>query len=110
MRKTILFLCASILFMFTFTGCMSAKFVVNDKWNRYAPPTYVDYFDGWWWGYGTRFMWWQTSHPAEVSLQKVCMDQKPLAVQRVKSGEDIFLGVITAGIYSPTTVKVWCGE
>ena len=83
------------------TGCMSTKFVLDPKWNPQTKPAYEDYFDGWWWGLDGR---------AEVSLQKVCMDQRPLAFQRVKTGEDIVISFVTLGIYTPTTVKIWCGE
>ncbi len=85
-------------------GCISTKFVIDDKWNPSSKPSYVDNFEGWWWGLA------ESRHPAEVSLQKVCMDQKPMAVQRVKNAEDIIISVLALGIYLPTTVKVWCGE
>jgi hypothetical protein len=96
MRILALFLSAAAL-----SGCMNTKIALGEKWNPYAKPAYVDYFDSWWWGLKGR--------PA-VSLQKVCMDQKPLAVQRVKTGEDAIITAFTLGVYAPTTVKVWCGE
>jgi hypothetical protein len=96
MKHTMLLILASFL-----TGCMSTKFVLDANWNYRTKPTYEDYFDTWWWG---------ISGNPEVSLQKVCMDQKPLAFQRVKSPEDIIISTATLGIYAPTTVKIWCGE
>lgn len=96
MKKT-----ALLILFITLAGCMNTKFILSEKWNPHAKPSYVDYFDSWWWGFAGR---------PSVSLQKVCMDQKPLAVQRVKTVEDGIITVITAGIYAPTTVKVWCGE
>ena len=83
------------------SGCMSTKLILDDKWNPSLKPSYVDYFDSYWFG---------LSGEPSVSLQKVCMDQKPLAVQRIKTAEDGFITVVTLGIYTPTTVKIWCGE
>jgi hypothetical protein len=96
MKHIMLLILASLL-----TGCMSTNFVLDANWNYRSAPTYEDYFDTWWWG---------LSGSPEVSLQKVCMDQKPLAFQRVKSLEDIIISTVTLGIYAPTTVKIWCGE
>jgi hypothetical protein len=82
-------------------GCMSTRVVLSDKWNRYSKPVYVDYFDYYWGGL--------KGHP-EVALQKVCMDQRPHAFERIKTAEDGIITAVTLGIYSPSTVKVWCGE
>lgn len=84
-----------------FAGCMNTKVKLEERWNPEAKPSYVDYFDSYWWGL--------SGHPG-VSLQKVCMDQKPMAFQRIHTGEDIVISFVTLGIYLPTTVKVWCGE
>lgn len=82
-------------------GCMTTKVVFSDKWNPRSKPAYVDYFDSWWLGfYGE----------PEVYLQKVCMDQRPHALIRQKTAEDAVLTIFTLGIYTPTTVKIWCGE
>jgi hypothetical protein len=82
-------------------GCMSTKIVFDGRWNPSSKPSYEDYMDSYLFGF--------LGHP-QISLTKICMDQKPLALQRVKSAEDIFLNVITLGIYTPTTVNVWCGD
>lgn len=79
---------------------MSNTVVLDPKFAG-GKPQYNDYLDGWWWGL--------KGHPS-ISLSRVCMDQKPYAVRKVKTFEDIFLTAITLGIYTPTTVKVWCGE
>ena len=92
---------ASILIFFVASGCMSTRVVFSDKFQLRSKPTYVDYFDYYWVGL--------KGHP-QVALQKVCMDQQIHAFQRVKTAEDGILTAITLGIYSPSTVKVWCGE
>ncbi len=82
-------------------GCMNTKVQLDKQWNPSSKPSYVDYFDSYWWGF---------SGKPELSLQKVCMDQRPHGFQRVKTAEDIFISAVTLGIYYPTTVKVWCGR
>lgn len=82
-------------------GCTTTEVVLNPRWNSYAKPVYTDYFDYYWLGFvGTN----------SVDLQRVCMDEKPYAIQKVRTFEDIFLASITLGIYTPLTVKVWCGS
>ncbi|HMN66934.1 MAG TPA: hypothetical protein PKC28_00185 [Bdellovibrionales bacterium] len=80
-------------------GCMSARVVLSDKYDRTRKPVYVDHFD-----------WLGLDGDGSVTLSKVCVDQKPHAVQKVKSAEDIALSMLTLGVYSPVSVKVWCGE
>ncbi|MGE0527026.1 MAG: hypothetical protein AB7G93_17610 [Bdellovibrionales bacterium] len=82
-------------------ACMSTKVVLNPEWEPSSPPVYVDYFDYYWFGF--------QGH-SRVDLDQVCMDQKPHAIQHVKSFEDGVITTLTLGIYSPLTVKVWCGD
>ncbi len=42
------------------------------------------------------------------SLAKACLDQKPAAFETYFGLEDILLGVVSLGIYTPKTVAVWC--
>lgn len=58
-------------------GCMYTKIVYDQRWDSKLKPSYVDYMDSYFlslWG-----------HP-EVSITKVCMDQRPLALQRENRG------------------------
>lgn len=80
---------------------MSTKVALHPKWDPSVKPTYTDYFD---------YYVFTLVGKNTVNLAQVCMDQKPLGFQRVKLPDDIILSVITLGIYSPVTVKVWCGE
>jgi hypothetical protein len=84
---------------------MSTRVVMDENWSPASRPVYEDYFDYYFWGLGG-----QSSPYNQVTLQKVCMDQKIQAVKRFKNPEDIFLSVVTLGIYSPMTVQVWCGD
>lgn len=80
---------------------MSTHIILSEKWVRTMKPSYVDYVDSYWWGF---------SGNPDISIQKACVDQKPLAVQRIKTAEDGLISLFTLGIYTPTTVKIWCGE
>jgi hypothetical protein len=89
-----------ILF-FVLSGCMSVTLSLSPKWDSESKPVYEDYVDYWWWGLRGK---------PRLNLQKICVDQKPYAVRRLKSGEDIFITFVTLGIYTPSTVRVWCGD
>ena len=94
------FIATVLLFLIT-CGCMSTRVVFSEKFHLRNKPSYVDYFDSYWAGL--------KGHP-QVALQKVCLDQQVHAFERVKTAEDGILTAITLGIYSPSTVKIWCGE
>ena len=83
------------------SGCMSTKVALDPKWNPAQKPSYTDYMDSYWWG---------MSGDTTVSLSKVCMDQKPLGMARVKTFADAFLTFFSLGIYVPSTIRVWCGD
>ena len=82
-------------------GCMSTKIVLNPAWDSSTTPSYTDHFDQYLFGF--------VGQP-QVDLQQVCVDQRPHAVQRIKTTEDGILTLLSIGIYSPVTVNVWCGD
>lgn len=82
-------------------GCMTTRISFSDKWNPKSKPSYVDYFDYYWWG---------LKGSNEVSLQRACVDQKPIGFERSTSLEDLAITAATLGIYAPRTVKIWCGD
>ena len=83
------------------TGCMSTKIIFSERFDASVKPAYTDFFDYYFYGL--------SGHPT-LNLQKICMDQKPYALQRVRSPEDQVITFFTLGIYTPMTVKVWCGD
>lgn len=92
----------SIFAILALTGCMSTKVILNKDWDpKIHKVSYVDYFDYYIFGF--------IGHPS-VRLTQVCMDQKPYAFQRVQTAEDGIISIVTLGIYTPATLKVWCGE
>lgn len=101
MKLIALKLIAAVSVLTITAGCMSARVVFSDNFRPGTRPVYVDNFDYYWGGF---------KGSPQVALQKVCMDQRIHAFQRIKTAEDGILTVVTLGIYSPSTVKVWCGE
>lgn len=98
MRTAIAFLSLTFLL----SGCVSSKVILDRKtYDPHRRPDYVDYFDYYFLGFkGDR----------HVNLRTVCQDQRPLAVETVRTVEDGVITFYTLGIYSPLTVRVWCGD
>lgn len=96
MKKALLtlFACGAV-------GCSSTRLVYSEKFDRTQKPVYEDYMDYYFLGF--------VGHPS-VNVQKVCMDQKPLALQRIFTFDDALISLVTIGIYTPWTVRVWCGD
>ncbi len=90
-----------LLISWLMLGCMSTTVVFDEKWQSSSKPTYTDYYDQYFIGF---------SGVSVVHLEKVCMDQKIHAAQKIKTSEDMILTGLTLGIYSPVTVNVWCGD
>lgn len=82
-------------------GCMSSRVILDPKWEPGTRAAFEDYFDYYLFGFIGQ---------NSLDVQKVCMDQKPLAVRRLRSGEDAVIALLTLGIYTPATVRVWCGD
>lgn len=95
--KIFLMFCSLLLL----TSCMSTRIQFSDKWDPASKAVYEDYYDFYLLGFIGR---------GQVNVQKVCMDQKPYAIRYLKSAEDGIITWLTLGIYSPSTVRVWCGE
>lgn len=91
---------ASLLLLLS-AGCTTTQLRLHSEWDKFSKPSYEDYFDYYLMAFVGR---------EQVVLQKVCMDQKPYGVEVSRSAEDILIGVYTLGIYTPLTVKVWCGK
>jgi len=96
MKKILMSLCIAVLA----TSCGTVTFK-NSSVNilKDTPPSYEqskNYFLG---GLiGTN----------NINVEEVCENKTAVQFQSVKTPIDILFGVITAGIYSPKTAKVWC--
>ena len=83
------------------SGCVSTEVVFKGRGAQQTKPSYEDYFDYYLFGF--------VGHNS-VSLQKVCLDQKPYRLQTLRTGEDAIISFYTFGIYTPMTVRIWCGD
>ncbi len=43
-----------------------------------------------------------------VNVTQVCSGKSPMQMQTQSTFLDSFLGIVTLGIYTPKTAKVWC--
>ena len=82
-------------------GCTMTPISLQHKFSPDSKPSYEDYMDY----YAMGFI----GSPS-VDMQKICMDQKPYAVQRAFTPDDALITLVTLGIYMPMTVRVWCGD
>lgn len=54
------------------------------------------------------FYFWGLSGVKRVNVKQVCGEKEVVQMQTQATIEDSFFTLITLGIYSPHTVKVWC--
>jgi hypothetical protein len=83
------------------SSCVSTQIVLQPKADTHRRADYEDYFD--YYAFGL-------IGDNSVDVQKACMDQKPQKIQRLRSFEDGLISFYTLGIYTPLTVRVWCGD
>jgi Bor protein len=82
-------------------GCSTVQIRFHTEFDRRAPAQYEDYFDSYLFG---------IVGENDVNVQQVCVDQTPLGLIRRRTLTDVSLAVLTLGIYTPFTVRVWCGD
>lgn len=56
------------------------------------------------------FFMWGLVGEQRVDVKKVCGDQTVVQMQSQQTFTDGALGLITLGIYSPHTIRVWCKQ
>lgn len=56
------------------------------------------------------FFLWGLVGEERVDVKKVCVDKSVTQMQSQQTFSDGALSLITLGIYSPHTIKVWCQE
>lgn len=80
-------------------GCSTVTINPEVSGKLEAEPTYEE---------RKNFYFWGLSGEHRVDVQSICSGKKPVQMQSQQTFTDGFLGVITLGIYSPHSVKVWC--
>ncbi|AUL74364.1 Bor family protein [Pseudoalteromonas sp. 13-15] len=56
------------------------------------------------------FYLWGLVGEERVDVKEICTDTQAAQMQSQQTFSDGALGLITLGIYSPHTIKVWCEE
>lgn len=91
-------LCVSILL--ALSGCYTVTATQNGSMKKVTEPDFEkrEHF----------FLWGLAPNARVVNVKKACPSNAPTQMQTQNTFLDSFLGVITLGIYSPRTAKVWC--
>lgn len=66
-----------------------------------SQPQMEDYHDRW-------FLGLVRTTKAYTNPEEACVNETPVKTMDLLSLEDFLLGVITFGIYTPATTRVWC--
>ncbi|EAR08196.1 Bor family protein [Reinekea blandensis] len=84
------------------SGCASVTISPVDAPKLTSTPTYEQRMDFFFWGL--------TPDVQQVSVNDVCVGTGVRQMQAQTKLEDGIFTVITLGIFSPRSVKVWCEE
>ena len=60
------------------------------------------------WEKSEPFFFWGLAGTANVNVEDICNHRNPAQLQTQRTFVDSLLGIITLGIYSPRSAKVWC--
>lgn len=89
-----------IAILLTF-GCSSVNIRTDQGREEGRPPTFQKRYVFWWWGL-------RGEH--SVNVREVCVGKPVIQMQVVDTIPDAFYTLITLGIFSPRTARIWCGE
>ena len=81
------------------SGCSSVTIQPEQMTKLTAKPSYQD---------SRPFFLWGLVGEQRVDVKAICGDKKVVQMQSQATFGDGALSLITLGIYSPHTVKVWC--
>ncbi len=83
------------------TACSSVTVRTDGLKETHEPPTFEKRYSYWWWGLRGEY---------DINVRQVCKGHGIDQIQAVDTISDSLLQLITAGIYSPRTAKIWCKE
>lgn len=99
MMKVKPILCGVLLTLVT--GCASVNVRTDNMAESQKAPDYEQSFEFWWWGL-------EGEH--SVNVREVCMGKGVKQMQAVTSFKDSVITLLTLGIYSKRTARVWCKD
>lgn len=91
---------AAVVFLFL-SGCAAVTITPNGQERLESPPTYVEK--------QPLYLFGLVGEP-HVDVKAICGDKGVRQLQTIDQFTDRLLGIVTLGIYSPRTAKVWCEE
>ena len=89
-----------LIFAFSQVSCSTVLLVRHPNSRVFTEPTYTS----------TRpfFFWGIVGGPQHVYVDQICLGKEVDQVVTQYRSTDILWGILTLGIYSPRTVKIWC--
>ncbi len=91
----------AMLLLCCLCACSSVTVRTDDERKTRTSPDYEQRFNYFWWGVkGTN----------SVNVREVCKGDNVEQMQAINTFSDSFLTLITLGIYSPRTARVWCKQ
>jgi len=95
MKKTIIILFAFLVL----SACSSVTIRTDNQKESTNRPTYQKSFNYWWWGLRGEY---------DVNVREVCSGNNVTQMQSISRLSDTAFTIITLGIYSPRSARVWC--
>lgn len=83
------------------SGCASVNIRTDKLPESMAAPTFEQNYVYWWWGLSGEY---------SVNVREVCQGKPVEQMQAVSTFTDSVLAIVTLGIYSRRTARVWCKE
>ncbi len=88
-----------VALMVVATGCYSVTSRPQGGFKVAGKPTFEQRQD---------FYLWGLVGESHIDTAKVCANKQPVQMQSQVTPVDALLGLVTIGIYSPESAKVWC--
>lgn len=89
------------IFIFNIYACSSVNVRTDGKLEDSSSPSFQKRYTYWWWGL-------KGGH--SINVREVCEGKRVIQMQAVTTFSDSLLTLITLGVYSPRTARVWCAE
>ncbi|QDP03082.1 Bor family protein [Thalassotalea sp. PS06] len=90
-----------ILLGLVLTGCSTVTMQPEQTSKYVNPPTYED---------SKNFFFWGLVGEHRVNVTEICGDKEVIQMQSQQTFQEGVFALLTLGIYSPHSVKVWCSE
>lgn len=83
------------------TGCANVNVRTDNQPEITTPPTFEQSYSFWWWGIEGEY---------EVNVREICLGKGVEQMQTVATFNDAVITLVTLGIYSKRSARVWCKE